>query len=155
MGAQMFGIFVSSPLQIGAETGVGYGTSTFFDGALFPAASTRYIAGYGGYYAAVATADTVTGGGRKICGVNGKLRKFLVKCATNATTGDSTLKFRIGGVNQHTLTIPAGSTAFLEASNLDITVADTDEIGFQLINGGGGAIGTVSIFHLIQPTDVS
>lgn len=68
--------------------------------------------------------------------------KLWIYVSSNATSSSSTVNLRINGVSStnNTLTIGAGATGAFEAGGNTDTLAATDEVNIQVVNGGGGSL---------------
>lgn len=66
-------------------------------------------------------------------------KQFIVSVTANTVSSNSTLTFRINGVDKHSITITASTTGFFEESpDTDYDVAIGDTINFKLITPNAG-----------------
>jgi hypothetical protein len=81
---------------------------------------------------------------------------LYINVVTNTTTSASTITFWVNGANgNQTITIPAGTTGvFTDDVNTD-SIADGDEIAYQVVTGGGGIIGVVALSTIFTPTNAN
>lgn len=156
MGAGINSRFVSSQAQL-YTLGQNPAVVNFYDGNLFTAGTTKYLAVYGGYSTAVSATDTITAVGRRYASYNGLLSKYIVKPGTNTLSGALTFTARKNGndIAGTDIVIPAGSTAWAELSLADTvcTWTEHDEVGWKAVAAAGtGSAGNMHFGYVGKVT---
>ncbi len=107
-----------------------YGGSNGTGGAVVAPGATAYIR-MGGTVDSEATDVTAP------AGIDCRLTSIVMRNTTLGTGGSTVCTVRVNGVDQFSVTVPAGTPAYTRTSGSgDVTVGPTDQLSLKIVNGG-------------------